>query len=243
MGYTYKTFSFEEPWLSKSSINLYERCPYAFYLRQVLKIKPGRDELPEAIKRGTKFHDWAENIYDKIDEEAILNGDVTVGEEMRKYSDGSDVVENFIQMEQNRWQQDPTETFFPKEREIFLTDEDLHYFGSFDRLDMEGDDYVVCDYKTGKYKDWKLSGYRFELYGYKHLIEANYDIEVPYGCLIFPDSKKIHFEEFKSRTGTAFYKKVDRVRERILDKKFPQKGNCAYCFMSGECAGKVEQVE
>ncbi len=237
----YKRFSFDEPWVSKSDIKLYKRCPYAWYLRKIEGLEP---EVPEAMSRGTDFHDWAETIYDKIDGKAILNGDITVYEEMMKYAPPGQIYENFAEMEQRRYERDPTERFFPVKTEEFLYDEDLLFMGTYDRLDKEGEDeYVVVDYKTGQYKDYKLSDWRFELYGYKYLIEQNYNFDVNYMCVIVPDSKKYVFEEFKSATQKAFFRKIKDVREGILNKVFPANGHCPYCFMAHSCAERAEQVK
>lgn len=236
----YKTFSFDEPWLSKSDIKLYKMCPYAWYLNNIEELEP---EVPEAMQRGTDFHEWAEEVYGKIDREAVLTEESTVYEEMRKYAPPGEVYENFAQMEQKRWEKDPTEKYFPVKTEEFLFDEDLLFMGTYDRLDKQGDDYVVVDYKTGEYKDYKVSDWRFELYGYKYLIEQNYSFDVDYMCVILPDSKKYVFEKFKAPTKRAFFRKIKNVREKILEKVFPANGHCPYCFMRSECAQKADQVE
>lgn len=235
----YKKFSLQTPWLSKSDIISYNRCPYAFYLNKIEGLQP---DIPQVVKRGSRFHEWADTIYDKIDKERILNGDTTVEQEMNKYAPPGEVYQNYIQMEQKRWNNDPTETFFPYKTEEFLWDDDLMFMGTYDRLDRQDDQYVVIDYKTGQYKDYKMSGYRFELFGYKYLIEKNYDIDVDYLCVVFPDSKVSKCEPFKKQTETAFFNKVERTREQILEQKFPKTGSCQFCFMKKKCVMRSEQV-
>lgn len=233
----------QKPWLSKSSIQLYETCPYAFYLRFVEELEP--PSTPAQMQRGSRFHKWANTIYDKTNKKAILSGDVTVYSEIKKYIDSDDIVyENFARMEQERWKNDPTEDFFPIRTEEFLEDEELLYFGTYDRLDKDKDHYVVSDYKTGGFREWKLSDYRFELFGYKHLIEKNYDkYNVEKYCVIFPDSKRYYYDKFSKLTKNAFYNKVKRIRLKIKNRKFPKKGQCAFCFMSEVCAYNSEQIK
>lgn len=241
MTYEYKEFSFDEPWLSKSSVSLYNFCPYGFYLKYIKNIDV---EVSEQMKRGSRFHNWAEHIYDKIDMKNMINGSADVESEYRKYvPEDDDIYDKFIELEENRWEDiDDKKDFFPVLTEEFLTDEDLYYFGTFDRLDKFDDDkYIVIDYKTGTYKDYKLSDYRFQLYGYKHLIEKNYDdYDITHMGVYFPDEKKILVEEFKKITGTYFYKKVKNTREKILDKEFPMDGYCKYCYLEDECMSYKE---
>lgn len=236
MTYEYKKFSFDEPWLSKSSIFLYNFCPYAFWLKYVKNVET---DVTEQMKRGSRFHDWAENIYEKIDKEKLVKGDTSIEKEYSKYKNENDsVYDNFIELEKDRWKSfDDKYDFFPVLTEEFLTDEDLYYFGTFDRLDKFDDDkYIVIDYKTGSYKKYKDSEYRFQLYGYKHLIEENYDdYDITHMGVYFPDEEKIIVEEFKKITGTYFYKKVKNTREKILNKEFPMDGYCKYCYMEDEC--------
>jgi len=243
--YQYKPFSFEEPWLSKSSINLYNFCPHAFYLRY---IKGCKGQPSRQMKRGTEFHDWAEEIYEKVDKDKLINKETTITKEYKenlpedadiRTKKDVDLYKNFIEIEDERWKStDKKKNFFPVKTENFLTDEELLYHGSFDRLDLfdeNEDTYVVIEYKTGDYKDYKMSGYRFELFGYKHLIEHNYDYDVTHMCVIFPDSKHFVLEKFKKATKRAFYKKVKRTRKRILNREFDKKGYCEYCFMDVHC--------
>lgn len=203
------------------------------------------------MKRGNRFHDWVDRLYDEIDKEALINGETTIREEYKSTMDEDfslksraelQLYKNFIEMEEERWEQvDDKEEFFPIKTEEFLVDEDLMYFGTYDRLDKfdgdeEEEEHIVIDYKTGEYKDWKMSDYRFQLYGYKHLIESNYDdFNVTHLGVVFPLEKKSIIEKFKSITGTYFYKRVKNTREKILNREFPKKGACNYCDMYKDC--------
>lgn len=246
MSYTFKTFSMETPWLSKSSINLYNFCPYAFKLRYIDKIKV---DVSDEMKRGTRFHNWAESIYDKIDKSMLKEGKATIAEEYSKYlpnPDDDDIYVKFIKLEEQRWGNiEDKERFFPILRETFLHDDELLYFGTFDRLDwFDKNTHIVVDYKSGTYRDYRISGYRFELFGYKHLIDTNHkDYNIKHFGLFFPDEGFIKVERFKKATKNSFYEKVTRTRERILnEEKWEKKGYCRACYMYDECTGTQQTL-
>jgi len=244
--YKYRKFTFKEPYLSKSSVLAYTYCPYQFYLQQVEGIRP---EPNEAMKKGLRFHNWAEKLYDKIDKQALINGETTIRDEYTKtmgddfeLSDKRELelYKNFIEMEEKRWKKEENKKdFFPIKTEEFLYDDDLLFFGSYDRLDKyDENSQIVMEYKTGNFKEHRISDYRFQLFGYKHLIEKNYDkYNVTHLGLIFPKDKLIKVEKFKSITESSFYKKIQRVRSNILDRKFPKKGYCDYCLLYDKCMG------
>lgn len=231
----YKSFSINEPWLSKSSVKSYEYCSYQFYLRQLENVK---SEPNEAMLRGLNFHDWAEEVFEWMDKDAILNGKTSVKDEITKYiPEDDEMYHNFAKLEQNRFDElDNKEWYFPVLTEEYLYDEDLMYMGTFDSLFQINDDqHKVVDYKTGRKRNTNLSEYRFELYGYKYLIEQNYDYDVTEMSVVFPDNCKRVTEEFKPQTKKAFFRKIEKVREAIEEWDYEPEGFCKYCFISDKC--------
>ena len=237
----YKSFSFEEPWLSKTSINMYKSCPYAFYLRYIEGLKS--DELPSYVREGIVFHDWADELYNTLDETGFEDRN-DLKEKMEVLAYDSELCDNFIEMELERYEYGE-DSFLPINTEEFLYDKDLYIRGKYDRLDKyDEDNYIVLDYKTGHFKEYRMSGYRFEMFMYKHLIEANKDIDVDYMGMVFPRDKIVKIEKFKKATENAFYRKVDDVHEGIKNREFSKKGsNCAYCFQKEFCSYYEEQVD
>jgi len=248
MSSKYNKFSLSTPWLSKSGVLTYSFCPRKFYLKKV----KGHDLPPsDALEKGIKFHNWIETLFDKIDKEGLINGDTTIRKEYKKYFpsdfkaiDKSEVklYSNFIEMEEERWEEtDNKEDFFPLKTEEFLSDEELMFHGAYDRLDKyceeDGEDvHIVYDYKTGSYKDYRMTDYRFQLAGYRHLIHKNYDkYNVKYGGMIFPKDKKTVVEKFKQVTLDAFKDRVKRTRDAILDREFKKSGYCKYCDFDIYC--------
>ena len=107
-----------------------------------------------------------------------------ISDEYSKFLPDEEVYHNFIEMELHRWEYlqevNRLDTFFPLLTEKRLVDNDLMFSGTVDRVDREEDDeFVVCDYKTSvKIKDWMKSHYRFELTGYKLMLDNSKDPDV-----------------------------------------------------------------
>lgn len=230
--------------LSKSACHAYENCPYRFLLQFIRDVP---FEKTEALLKGTYWHDLLYELYDKVDMKAIeLSGNVE--EEYRAHLPDDEITDNFIRIENERLQSyiemDRVELFWPVLLEQYLEDREIMFFGTLDRLDKQQDgSYVVIDYKTGKFHQWMMSKYRFELMGYKHLIENNYpQYKVTHGCLVFVQQGEIVYEPIKDTTRKAFYKKLDRIRERVKAKVFTKKVGplCDYCSYVTMCLGEGE---
>lgn len=244
----YESFKMNKPWLSKSSILTYKYCPYKFYLKNLEKIKTPPSD---AMTKGIKFHSWASSIYDELNIDEIKSGEKSLRAEILKTipedftlidEEEIHLYENFIDMEVERWERlNDKDNFCPITTEEYLEDEDLLYRGYVDRLDKceDEDAQIIMELKTGNFKEYNMSNYRFELYGYKHLLEKKYDdYNVKYMGIIFPKDKKVVVEEFKSITGTYFYKRVKKTRKRILNREFEKKGYCDYCdYFTEHCNG------
>lgn len=248
MSSNYNKFSLQTPWLSKSGVLTYDFCPRKFYLKKIEDY-----DLPEsdALQKGIKFHNWIDELFDNIDKSALINGETTIREEYKRHFPDDfeaidkqevDLYTNFIEMDEERWEEtENKEDFFPIKTEEFLSDEDLMFHGAYDRLDKYGEEdgedvHIVYDYKTGSYKNYRESNYRFQLCGYRHLIHKNYDkYNVKYGGIIFPKEKRIWTEELKTRSINAFEDRVKRTRDSILDRDFSKTGYCKYCDFDIYC--------
>lgn len=244
--------------LSKSGCHSYEQCPYRFKLQVI----DGIDfEKTEALAKGIMWHDLLYELYDKIDMK-VIEREGTVEAEYSAFLPDDLIAENFIKMENQRLEAfieaDCVELFWPVLLEQYLEDRDgilvkgtdkepeqkMMFYGTLDRLDRQQDGtYVVIDYKTGKFHQWMMSKYRFELMGYKHLIEKNYPkYKVTHGCLVFVQQDEIVYEKIGETTQKAFYKKVIRVRKRVKAKVFTKKVGplCDYCSYVTMCLGEGE---
>lgn len=207
----------------------------------------------EAMEHGKDIHTALEEVYDKLDEESISKG-IDEDEFRKSYQqklpkDSS--IDTFIDIEWQRYEATKDkEQFFPLYRELFHYDTGIAYYGRVDRIDVTNDgDYVVVDYKTGKYSNWQLRNYRFEMAGYKHLVDKMqlFEKSVKYACIVFMRNATVWFEEFKPATIRAFYNRVERVRGRIRDSKpdrFPKKINqqCVWCPVQFPCLIQEEEI-
>ena len=241
--------------LSKSMIHMFGSCPYRFYLQCIKHIEP--TPSPE-MERGTILHAALDQLYKNIDKDKICDRETLIGEYV-KYLPPHEMMIKFVDLEADRFEllqkENKTSIFWPTLTEHYLIDDKLWYYGTLDRLDkLENGNFVVLDYKMGKFHKWLISDYRFELMGYKHLIETNRSLikantglevtKVVAGCMIFLGEKTpmIHFEEIKAATERAFYSKIGRIRERITEcnatGEWPKKISrlCGWCpFMGKNC--------
>ncbi len=225
--------------LSKSGVQQYGKCPYRF-MEQFIYGKVGTTEIME---RGKRVHDMLEDIYKKIDKEYIMysRSPEILFEEMAGNLPFNEHTEKFMKIEMDRFKdflaRNKLKYFFPKFTEYYLKDEEFMYFGTPDRVDkMENGCYIVIDYKTGKFHKWLMTDYRFEMMGYKHLLEINHVARpVTRWAMLFLGEedleKQVIGEEFHSSTIAAFYARVKRVREGVKAHDFKKKESrlCDYC--------------
>lgn len=243
----FKAFDFETVWLSKSDVLTYDQCPWRFKLSRVDGIKV---ELSEAMQRGQDFHESVWRLYDRVDKEAIIKGVRTIDEEYRKHLPKGPIYDKFIAIERRRLanaSRAEKSTFFPVYKEKYLEDEKLQFSGTIDRVDKtpEGE-WIVLDYKTGKFHDWNLRNYRYELAGYKHLIDQSGLLprKVEFICMVFIKSEDVFFERIKPQTEAAFLRRTKKARGKIKARQFSKKIShlCNYCPYMGVCLSEEEQI-
>jgi len=226
--------------LSKSLVQMYEQCPKRFEM-QVIKRVP-YTKTPE-LQRGTDVHKRIAHLLNNVQRWKIKTAD-DVQREFAALLPDEIVYRNYIEIETERFErlfsQNLQHLFWPILVEHYMEDFELMYSGTLDRLDvLENGDLIVIDWKTGNYHEWSKSDYRFELIGYKHLVEKTkvFPGTVTHGAIVFLDEKRVFVEEFDYRSINAFYRKVKRVRQKIKDKQFEQKITpmCDYCPYVGTC--------
>ena len=225
--------------LSKSGVQQYGKCPFRFGVQFV----DGVEDTTEAMEKGKEVHNLLEALYKNIDKNYIKFTKCVkiLIEEYTACLPHTEIMEKFLQIEIGRFKEmrakNNLKYFFPKFTEIYLEDRDLMYFGTADRADkMENGNYIVIDYKSGKFHEWLMSDYRFEMAGYKHLLETN-GIAKPitrWSMLFLGEEdpkKQVIGELFHTITIRSFYNRIKRVRERVKAGLFPKKGSklCDYC--------------
>jgi len=207
------------------------------------------------MEKGRKIHDQLDNLYRDINRDYIMfSRDVGVlVEEYQAVLPDIPEMHKFLELEIKRFEdlrsKNSLKCFFPKFTEVYMEDKELFYFGTVDRVDkMEDGNYIVIDYKTGKFHSWLMTDYRFEMAGYKHLLEkTTVDGNVTRWAMIFlgGDEAKVVGETFKPITIRSFYNRVSRVRDGILAGLFDKKITvlCGYCpeVISDPCLSSNEK--
>ena len=241
--------------LSKSNVQMYDQCPYNFKRKVVDGVK-----LPASFEmdRGTKLHAIYTEVFERLNYDMVMDGKfaANITEELaHEFSewpeDETILLNRFVEFMIKLYDVlDHKELIFPIYMEKYLYDKKNQYYGTFDRLDAQDDDsYIVIDWKTGSYRKWNERNYRFEMMGYKHLIESQLNIKVKQYAILFLGDEYLFGPEIPHpSTVKAFYNRLNRVRGKIkfdLDRgKFERKRQmCNWCSLEEECLElSVEQV-
>jgi len=234
--------------LSKSALQTYEQCRNRFK-RQV--IDGAHEERGEQLIKGSLWHEHLYNLYGKVDRQAVISVR-KVDDEYRKYLPNDPITDNFIEVENQRLEEfmklGKHEYFWPVLLEQFYHDPKYNYFGTLDRLDKSPNgNFIVIDYKTGKFHPYNISKYRRELAGYKHLIETVTNMKVSTGCIFFLEEVKenrVMCEEIKDITMRAFHASIKRIRDRIREGHFEKNVGvlCDYCPFGIDCLSEDDAL-
>jgi len=239
----FEAFDMETAPLSKSGILSYKQCPWRFK-RMVIDKVPGVPS--DVMEIGTWFHDDVEKLYDRIDKEAITTGKTTVSDEYAKYLPADQQYVNFINIEQTRFdsmkKMGTLADFFPLHRELYLKDEVLQYYGTLDRVDKDGGDYAVLDYKFSSYPKHQsaFSKHRLELAGYAHLVNVSKLLPKPVrfiGIIFVGETPGVFYEPLKPISIAAFHRNLLSAREGIQAGIFDKKRGfqCQWCPYDLDC--------
>lgn len=241
--------------LSKSGIQMYDMCPYRFYLQVVCGLSASSPEM----ERGKYLHAQVASVYEKVNYDEIMAGNVE--EQLRANLYGRDqeeeaLLETFIRMQKIKFDSlKYKELFFPMTTERFLYDKKLQFYGTFDQLDGQDDNsYIVIDWKSGKYSKWNDRNLRFGMMGYIYLIEKCMDIHArEFVVFHFKDGHFFGPEVPHPSTVRAFHNRVKRTRERIkfdlTMERFKKKTNSCqfgsfYCpFYGEECLPALDEIK
>ena len=135
-------------------------------------------------------------------------------------------------------EKDSLQYFKPIAVEKKYSDEDLDFVGVIDAVFKLDDKILIVDWKSSHYKDGKESNYRFELSVYKHLWDKfNPDLPATHWGIGFSGNNVFWVEEVKNVSMQAMYKKIERVRQNIIDEKFDKKDRapCQWCGYFEHC--------
>lgn len=153
---------------SFSQIGTYSTCPMKYKFEKIDRLKPEFEENLHLIL-GTVVHDSLEELYKRLgvfsimsDEELIIFFNQKWQEKIKKLKEGEMIkytdeeIENFhkrwvVYLEEYYATYRPLDQdrLFATEQDVtFSLSEDIGFRWKIDRLDMQGDDIIINDYKT-----------------------------------------------------------------------------------------------
>ena len=193
-------------WLSKSQVKQFERCPYAWYLRNILH-QPG-EERPE-LTNGSNVHEILNWVYDqkpRFESVEELRATLFSHPDSENYGP---LLSNFLRIIE-RWT-----LSHPLFREYSVRDQDYAVTGKIDRVDMINSVTYVVEYKWS-YKKYNQSDYLFELSLYAKLLEKNAHLIVNHGAVMFLQDGDIHTYEITDDMKNEAISRILNVRGEIF---------------------------
>jgi hypothetical protein len=238
--------------LSKTGLNTYLKCPFAFYLHYKLKIP--FDKTLE-MERGINFHEVANSLFDKITPDGLAQAE-SAEDYLLSFLPDEPLYKNFAHMQAIFYQGLDNKTeFFPIARELYIdvaemtgkpTPIDVLDVGYIDWIGKHNEHLVLGEYKSGKF----LPGIHQELMMYKVMYEAATGKKIDRICALYP--MEIGREKLPSG---VYYKspsherearnKVQQVKEEIDAMLFDEKKRsyCSWCGVAAECANMDDTIE
>jgi len=214
--------------LSKTKVEQYENCAYSFKLCYILGIEP--EVKSPALVRGEEIHQLYEDFYKydgSVDE---------IAEKIKKhplYEKHKVPIKNFINLNKRFG-----ENFRPMVTELTVYDESLNIIGIIDRVDVNGKNVAIIDYKSGKYKS--IEYHHFQLGLYTYLFEVNYNQPVTHWGIYYIDYDKLVIEPRKQEEVVNAVKRVQLIRKKIKNEEFDKNPSipCIWCkYYRTYCTG------
>ena len=125
----------------------------------------------------------------------------------------------------------------------------VHLQGIIDRVFIQDGAYIPMEFKTGPWKDYKLTSMRKEMAFYKLLIEnasqasldaagIDRDIPITHWGWYYPASNYIQVEPVKKQSTTAVYRGMTQIIKSYEEQSFIEKyyyKTCAHCSFFPIC--------
>lgn len=221
--------------LSKSKILDYVRCPRMFYFKHCTTFGKKRQAASPQMERGSILHE----IYEAWNTNRV------------KFDQYYQFVKNDKEYTKNIW------GFFrllethrldkAEYSELWIDDKELNIAGFVDAIYHRGDDVIVVDYKSGKFKDADMGDYLMELYIYEMLVNRYFHVEgddedynhnrvTHIGMFFtnFPDKSFIVPVTKKDRNRCM--KRANKYIDAIRNDDFNEaKKKCKWCQFQGIC--------
>jgi len=233
--------------ISKSKLGTFKTCPLKYKYQYIDKIEV---EKAEQLTRGIDLHEIFCEFYNKFSVDDITDPERQFTEIfMPCKSDHKQDIMNFIKFEVKRWQSCSEKAIFkPLFRELKIVDTEAQITGIIDRVDFDGKNFILLDYKTGKYNASKLYEYRFELALYVYLLERydSFKTKVNYWGIIFTNANVFWCEPVKREEIDKAIAKVEKYRaliaeaERTGEFKQSRSPLCQWCEYKERCMNALQ---
>ena len=263
--------------ISKSSLGSFDWCPEKYKNQYPLRMPI--DQTP-AMYKGTVVHNTREDFFNTFD---VKKAESMTPAEVEEYilqlhpiDDFADIYINMASFEAERFiearQEGKVDEFLPvineKKFDCVITikkdqnkkyplkrDYDVHLQGIIDRVFMESGGLIPFEFKTGPWKDYKMTMMRKEMAFYQIMINNTSDeIKEEIGCppgdvthwgWYYPVSNYVYVEEMKKSTVTAVLKNIAKLIFHYEWNMWPPKYNtrtCGHCSFFGICSAVQEET-
>ncbi len=219
------------PKLSKSKILQYERCPFSYKLFNIDNIKITTKN--EAMQRGSEIHEIMDRAYGT--EGKTIKDAIAEAAKHPKFKEHESIIVSNIEKDRDYT---GTDDFIkPLFREIKIYDSEINISGIIDRVDFDGKNKIVYDYKTGQ--KHPIENYIFELSLYAFLFEKEYQQTITHIGIQFLDRTERVIVPLQREWIREAVEKVIYIRKLINEGCFEKKHGwwCRFCEggMNGYC--------
>jgi len=266
--------------ISKSSlVNSFGWCPKKYEFAYIERLP---QDQTEAMRKGTVLHNHREAFFDEFDikkAESMNNSEVLeYCTSLMPVDDYFDISLTVAAFEAQRFiearSEERIDEFLPVINEKLFDceitvpknvskkyplqrDYVVRLQGIIDRVFIENGKLIPFEYKTGSWKDSKMSGMRQEMAFYQLMIENSpeeilekhgltKDMEVSHWGWYYPVANHITVEEVKKRSMTALWDNIAKLIHAYEQKEFATsfwRQTCSeYCSYYGICPAAQEDA-
>ncbi len=262
--------NFENPhsYLSPSVLTDYIDCPLKFYYKHILRLEaPKEDDDKTSLVFGTFFHASAEHFELSGRKASLAECMEQAYEQLKQEEKGlisqfhRDMVENYLRGLQSYYERMPDRHFQEAEKEfvmnVAMEGMQLKFGGKIDRIDQEGENLILCDYKTGgndeQYKQIDSlfepekadrAKYLFQIMFYAWLLwkQKPIGVQILYIHKLQSKDYKPKVLTYDLQTHNQFDQKIKEYIKELFDtsegkmwNSKPSEKKCRYCDFSSLC--------
>lgn len=228
---------------SYSRIQTYNTCPYKFKLQYIDKIESCTPINNSNMIIGKISHEILENKFNNVStnerlDKSYNSNDIKIAEKkINKFINENDIYKKIsqeiipIEVEMNIGIDDILNPCDYNDIYVLLRGS-IDFFGKH----KETGKYIICDWKTGKYRDYSQGLNQLALYAY--YILKKYNLKEIVTFFVFIDSNKFIKKKFTlDEAEQEIQKYMDNIMVINKDREFKKKINnlCSYCQYRDIC--------